>query len=233
MPRREGTPSSAQQDSHARTFRKSPDAAKICRFPRHVHKRAMQTHLPHEPTLFGPSRFHRPARGAGRTEADRAAGIATARDDGDLRAAYCTAKVRRCSSSIRRTAHGNGRCRCWPISSARRNGSREAWARNRCRRLREVGKLLAYLKEPDPPRGLEGCLGQVAGAQAGAQHVAADRVAARRASTDRGGQRTWTSVSCRSRPAGPAMPGRSSPGAWSSPAARASRGRTSAFIASR
>ena len=27
--------------------------------------------------------------------------------------------------------------------------------------LREVGKLLAFLKEPEPPKGLKRCLGQI------------------------------------------------------------------------
>ena len=38
--------------------------------------------------------------------------------------------------------------------SARRGVWRWAWARNRWQALREVGKLLAYLKEPEPPQGL-------------------------------------------------------------------------------
>jgi 4-hydroxy-3-polyprenylbenzoate decarboxylase len=44
--------------------------------------------------------------------------------------------------------------RCSPTCSARRAGWRWAWARSRCS-LREVGKLLAYLKEPEPPKGLK------------------------------------------------------------------------------
>ena len=57
---------------------------------------------------------------------------------------------------------------------ARRSGWRWAWGgcRRRQRSLREVGKLLAYLKEPEPPKGFEGRLGQAAGAEAGAQHGA-------------------------------------------------------------
>ena len=46
-------------------------------------------------------------------------------------------------------------CRYWPICSAPRAGSPWAWARTRSAALREVGKLLAYLKEPEPPKGLK------------------------------------------------------------------------------
>ncbi len=42
--------------------------------------------------------------------------------------------------------------------------------------LRELGKLLAYLKEPEPPKGLQRCLGQTAGASPGAEHGAARSV---------------------------------------------------------
>ncbi len=38
--------------------------------------------------------------------------------------------------------------------------------------LREVGKLLAFLKEPDPPRGLEGCVGEAPGLQEDPRHGA-------------------------------------------------------------
>ena len=74
--------------------------------------------------------------------------------------------------------------------------------------LREVGKLLAYLKEPDPPKGLEGCVGQTARAEAGAQHGAEGAFAARPARTSYGKEKTWISAGCRSRPAGREMPGR-------------------------
>ncbi len=39
--------------------------------------------------------------------------------------------------------------------------------------LREIGRLLAQLREPEPPKGLQGRVGQVADAAAGAQHGAA------------------------------------------------------------
>lgn len=38
--------------------------------------------------------------------------------------------------------------------------------------LQEVGKLLAYLKEPDPPKGLRDAWGKTAGIETGAQHGA-------------------------------------------------------------
>ena len=74
--------------------------------------------------------------------------------------------------------------------------------------LREVGKLLAYLKEPEPPKRPEGRLGQAAGAEEGAQHGAQGALAARPARRSSGKARTSISAGCRSRPAGRAMPGR-------------------------
>ena len=41
--------------------------------------------------------------------------------------------------------------------------------RTEVRELREVGKLLAYLKEPEPPKGFPRGAGQAAGVQAGAE----------------------------------------------------------------
>ena len=54
-------------------------------------------------------------------------------------------------------APGGGRFRCSATCSARRNASR--WrmgaGRSLAESLREVGRLLAFLKEPEPPKGLK------------------------------------------------------------------------------
>lgn len=41
--------------------------------------------------------------------------------------------------------------------------------------LREVGELLAFLKEPEPPKGFRDALGKTADLQAGDEHGAQDR----------------------------------------------------------
>ena len=55
-----------------------------------------------------------------------------------------------CSSTLRGMI-----CRCWPTCLAPQSASPWAWGRPRSRRLREVGELLAFLKEPEPPKGLK------------------------------------------------------------------------------
>ena len=68
--------------------------------------------------------------------------------------------------------------------------------------LREVGKLLAFLKEPEPPRGAEGCVGEASRLQAGTEHVAEDRLVGA-VSGDRSGKaRMSTCRACRSSIAG-------------------------------
>ena len=54
-----------------------------------------------------------------------------------------------------REAHGAHASRCWAICSARRRRVAMGMGEESVEALREVGKLLAYLKEPDPPAGLK------------------------------------------------------------------------------
>jgi hypothetical protein len=72
-------------------------------------------------------------------------------DDRNLRP---RAARRRPGHPVREARKGTP-CRCWPICSARRAAWRWAWGRRSVEALREVGKLLAYLKEPEPPKGLK------------------------------------------------------------------------------
>ncbi|MCS5932238.1 UbiD family decarboxylase [Klebsiella pneumoniae subsp. pneumoniae] len=57
--------------------------------------------------------------------------------------------ARRCCLRIRKAIP----CRCCAICSARRVAWRWGWGRRMSVSLREVGKLLAFLKEPEPPKG--------------------------------------------------------------------------------
>ncbi|STN86450.1 3-octaprenyl-4-hydroxybenzoate carboxy-lyase [Escherichia coli] len=56
--------------------------------------------------------------------------------------------LRCCSKTLKAT-----QCRCCATCSVRQSAWRWAWGRKMFRRLREVGKLLAFLKEPEPPKG--------------------------------------------------------------------------------
>ncbi len=52
--------------------------------------------------------------------------------------------------------------RCSATCSARPSAWRWAWAPSRSARLREIGKLLAFLKEPEPPKGSKDAWSQAA-----------------------------------------------------------------------
>jgi 4-hydroxy-3-polyprenylbenzoate decarboxylase len=96
--------------------------------------------------------------------------------------------------------------------------------------LREIGELLAYLRQPDPPKGLRD---------------AWDKAPLLKKVLDMGPKlvrnppahqrvwraMTWTCAPCRYRPAGPVTRRRWSPGPWSSRAGPARRDRTSASTA--
>jgi 4-hydroxy-3-polyprenylbenzoate decarboxylase len=60
---------------------------------------------------------------------------------------------------------------CQPVRHAEAE-SRSAWARSRSQALREVGKLLAYLKEPEPPKGLKDAWDKLPMSQASNEHGA-------------------------------------------------------------
>jgi len=84
--------------------------------------------------------------------------------------------------------------------------------------LRDVGRLLAFLKEPEPPKGFKDLWDKLR-----------TRPVNRWCSKAR--RSIWRNS--RSRPAGRTTPGHSSPGASPSPGARARSGRTSVSTASR
>ena len=73
--------------------------------------------------------------------------------------------------------------------------------------LREVGKLLAYLKEPEPPKGLKDAWDKLPVLKQ-VLDMAPKIVSARRARRSCGKARRSTWRVCRSRPAGRAMSGR-------------------------
>ena len=80
--------------------------------------------------------------------------------------------------------------------------------------LRDIGVLLANLKEPEPPKGVRdaGRLLQMARTLWTMRPVTASSPAVPRGRARRLATSTWRA--CRSRPAGPTTPARSSPGAW-------------------
>ncbi len=108
-----------------------------------------------------PSRIHGAARVARRTAARARARRSAARDDRALRS---RAEGRRPGAAVR-AAEGRtsahrpaARFPCWATCSARRSASRARWAwraTTGARALREIGRLLAFLKEPEPPKGLQ------------------------------------------------------------------------------
>jgi 4-hydroxy-3-polyprenylbenzoate decarboxylase len=80
-------------------------------------------------------------------------------------------------------------------------------------RLRGVGELLAYLKEPEPPKGLRDAWDKLPVLKQ-VLNMAPKSSRPRPARKSSGRARTWIWPGCRSRPAGRATPRRLSPGAW-------------------
>jgi 4-hydroxy-3-polyprenylbenzoate decarboxylase len=86
--------------------------------------------------------------------------------------------------------------------------------------LREIGELLAYLRQPDPPKGLRDAWDKAPLLKQGAGHgpEAGTQSALRTSACTRA--MTSTCAPCRYRPAGPVTRRRWSPGPWSSRAGR-------------
>ena len=99
-----------------------------------------------------------------------------------------------------------------PLRHAAARGARHG-RRTSVEALREVGKLLAFLKEPEPPQGLEGRVGTSGRCSSRCSTWRRRSVERRRARRSCGKATTSISRGCRCRPAGRATPGRSSPGA--------------------
>jgi 4-hydroxy-3-polyprenylbenzoate decarboxylase len=99
--------------------------------------------------------------------------------------------------------------------------------------LREIGRLLAFLKEPEPPKSLLDAWQTTRPVFMKVLDMAPKERSSAPCQEVVWEGRTSTSRDCRSRRAGPGMPGRCSRGASRSRAARTRRARTSASTASR
>lgn len=73
--------------------------------------------------------------------------------------------------------------------------------------LRDVGRLLSALKEPEPPKGLKDA-GKLFSLAKAVWDMAPKTVSAPPCQESSGKATTWTSPDCRFRPAGRAMPAR-------------------------
>jgi 4-hydroxy-3-polyprenylbenzoate decarboxylase len=116
----------------------------------------------------------------------------------------CARVVRRCCSRSRRGIDDAGARQ--PVRHARRVAL--GMGEDSVEALREVGKLLAFLKEPEPPKGLKDAWDKLPVFRKVlnmAPEGASRRRPARRSSAR---ARMSISGSCRCRPAGPATPAR-------------------------
>ena len=88
-----------------------------------------------------------------------------------------------------------------------------AIGRNSVEELREVGKMLAFLKEPQLPRGLKEAFEEVAAVETGAERAAAHVARWPLAANMSSRAQMWICRRCRFSTAGRRMPGGSSPSA--------------------
>ena len=109
---------------------------------------------------------------------------------------------------------GHDRFPCSATCSARRSAWRDGHgARTRVAALREIGKLLAFLKEPDPPKGLKDAWQNTRPVFMQVLNMAPKERHSRALPGDRvGGRGRRSRRACRCRRAGRATSGRSSPG---------------------
>ena len=94
--------------------------------------------------------------------------------------------------------------------------------------LREIGEILAYLRQPDPPKGMRD-MWDKAPLLKQVLHMGPKVVRNPACSTMQNRVMRWTCANCPSKLVGREMPDRRSPGHWSSPAAPVKNDKTSAF----